>query len=71
MEGIIYYRKDAATAATKDDMYIVTKCGQKKIQKTTVGYQLLVQWNDQSESWIYLNDLKESHPIELSKFAKA
>ena len=42
MEGIIDYRKDAATAVTKDDMYIVTKRGQKNIRETTVGCQLLV-----------------------------
>ena len=38
MEGIIDYRKEAATAVTKDDMYIVTKNGQKNIRKTTVGW---------------------------------
>ena len=43
MEGIIDYWKDAATSVTKDDMYIVTKRGQKKIQNTIVGWQLLVQ----------------------------
>ena len=30
-------------------MYIVTKHGQKNIWNTTVGWQLLVQWRDQSE----------------------
>ena len=43
MEGIIEYWKDAATAVTKDGMYIVTKRGQKKIWKTTLGWKLLVQ----------------------------
>ena len=37
MEVIIDYRKVAATAVTKDEIYIVTKSGQKKIAKTTVG----------------------------------
>ena len=71
MEGIIDYWKDEATAITKYDMSIVTKCGQKKIQNTTVVWQLLVQWRDQSESWIHLKDLKKSHPIEAADFAKA
>ena len=31
MQGIIDYRKDAATAVTKENMYIVTKRVQKKI----------------------------------------
>ena len=48
MEGIIDCRKDAETDVTKDDIYIVTKRGQKNIWKTTVGWQLLVQWQEQS-----------------------
>ena len=71
MEGIIDYRKDTATAVTKDEMYIFTKRGKKNTQKTTVGWKLLVKWRDQSESWIHLKYLKESHPTEVAKFAKA
>ena len=43
MKGIIECRKDAATDVTKENMYIVTKRGQKKIWKTAVGWQILVQ----------------------------
>ena len=53
MEEIIEYRKDAETAVTKNNMYIVTKCGQKNIFKTTVIWQLQVQWRDQYESCIH------------------
>jgi hypothetical protein len=38
---------------------------------STVGWKLLVQWRDGSESWIQLNDMKESHPVETAEFAKA
>ena len=58
MEGIIDYQKDTEKSVTKDDMYIVTKRGQKKIWDTTVGWKLLVQWQDHSESWIHFNYLK-------------
>ena len=71
MEEIIDYWKDVATDVTKDNMYIVTKRGQKNIQKTTVVWQILVQWRDQSESWIHLKYLKESHPTEVADFAKS
>ena len=63
--------QDTATYVTKDDMYIVTKRVQQKIQKITVGWHLLVQWRDQSESWIHLKDLKKSHQIEVAEFSKA
>jgi hypothetical protein len=71
MEGIVDYRKDEATAVSKQDMYVVTKRGQKRLRKTTTGWRLLVKWKDQSESWIHLKDMKESHPIEVAEFAKA
>ena len=71
MEEIIDYCKDAVMAITKDDMYIVTKRGQNNIWKTTVGWQLLVQWRDHSESWIHLKYLKEFHPIEVADFANS
>ena len=44
MEWIIDYQKDVATAITKDDMYFVTKRGKNNILNTTLGWQLLVQW---------------------------
>ena len=31
----------------------------------------MVRWEDGSESWIPLKDLKESHPVELAEYAKA
>ena len=36
-----------------------------------VGWKLLVKWRDQSESWIKLSELKESHPVETAEFAKS
>ena len=70
MKGIIDYQKDAETYITKDNMYIVIKHAKKKIRKTAVGRQLLVQWRDQSDSWVHLKDLKEPHLIEVSEFYK-
>jgi hypothetical protein len=71
MEAIIDYRKDDAIAIPKEDMYVVTRRGQKRLRKTTIGWSLLVKWADGSESWIPLKDLKESHPCEAAEFAKA
>ena len=71
VEGIVGYWKDTVTFVTKDDMYIATKRGQKKIWMTIVRWQLLVHWREQYESWIRLKDLKESNPIEVAEFSKA
>ena len=71
VEGIIDHKMDTAVAIPKDDKYIVTRRGQKKLRKTTIGWKLLVKWKDESESWIHLKDLKESHPIEVAEYAKS
>jgi hypothetical protein len=69
MEAITNYRKDEAVTVPKNDKYITTTSGQKRLRKTTVGWKLLVKWADGSDTWIPLKDLKESHPIETAKFA--
>jgi hypothetical protein len=71
MEGIINYKKDDAVAIWKNDMYVVTRRGQKRIRKTTQGWKLLIKWANGSESWIALKDMKESHPVETTEFARA
>jgi hypothetical protein len=71
MNAIIDYRKNEDVAIEKADMYVVTRQGRKRPRKTTVGWSLLVKWADESESWIPLKDMKESHPCETAEFAKA
>jgi hypothetical protein len=71
MKAMTDYQKDNAVAVPKTDKHVITPSGQKRMRKTTVGWSLLVKWADGSESWTPLKDLKESHPIETAKFAKA
>ena len=71
MKGIIDYRKDEAVAIDKQDMYVITKSGQRRLRKTTQGWKLLIEWADGTESWIDLKTMKESHPTEVAEFAKA
>ena len=71
LAGIIDYKKDPDVAISKSDKYVVTKRGQRRLRRSTLGWKLLVQWKDGSEVWIPLKDLKESHPIETAEFAKS
>ena len=71
MEAIVDYQKDESVAVAKEDKYVYTKSGQRRLRQTTAGWKLLVKWRDGSESWIKLSALKESHPVELAEFAKA
>lgn len=71
MEAIVDHRRDPAVATSKDDKYVITKSGQKRLRKTTVGWKLLVRWRNGNEDWIPLKDLKESNPVETAEFARA
>ncbi len=53
------------------DKYFVTKSGTKRMRQTTVGWKLLVQWNDGSRQWIDLKILKESNPVLVAEYAMA
>ena len=50
MERIIDYQCDDLIAIPKVDKYITNGRGQRRLQKTTAGWKLLVKWKDQSES---------------------
>jgi hypothetical protein len=71
MEGIVDHRKDQNKAVSADDAHVTTKTGQKRLRKTTIGWDLLVRWKDQSESWVRLADMKEAHPVETAEYAKS
>ena len=70
LDSIIDYGTDG-NAVVKGNEYVVTRRGQKRIRKTTIGWKLLVAWKDGSEQWIPLSLMKESHPVEVAEFAKA
>lgn len=70
MDAIVDHERDDS-AVSMEDKYVVTKRGQRRLQKTTSGWKFLVKWRGGSETWIKLCDLKESHPIEVAEFAKA
>ena len=70
LEDIVGHRANDA-AVSKQDAYVVTKRGQKKLRKTTVGWDIQVLWKDQSTQWIPLREIKESNPVEVAEYAVA
>ena len=71
MEAIVDHRRDDEKALQHHDKYVQTKNGRRHLRKTTKGWELLIKWKDKSESWIKLADMKESHPVEVSEYARA
>ena len=70
LDGIVDYKK-LDNAISKEDKYIVTKSGQRRLRKSTIGWKLLVAWKDGSEQWIPLSAMKASNQIEVAEFAVA
>ena len=71
MDSIIDHCKDPSQAIPIEDKYITTKSGQRRLQKTTKGWKLLIKWKDKSKVWINLADMKEVHPVETAEYARA
>jgi hypothetical protein len=71
LDSVIDHRSDPDKAITRENMYVIDNHGTRKMRKTTMGWSLLVKWKDNSESWIPLKDMKESHPVETAEYARA
>ena len=48
-----------------------TSYGVNKRVITTKGWYLQVEWTNGNQSWVPLNELKESDPIKVAEYAKA
>ena len=70
LDSIIDYKSDDS-AITKDNMYIHTKSGQRRLRQSTAGWKLLVSFRDGAEQWMPLRTLKETNPVEVAEFATA
>ena len=58
-------------AAEKKTKLIFFKHVRHSMRKSTVGCKFRVKWKDGTTTWISLKDLKESNPIEVSKYVTA
>ncbi len=50
------------------DGYTISMNGNKVPKHTITGWKLLVEFNDNTTTWIPLKDLKDSNPIELAEY---
>ena len=66
--NIIDHKKDMS-ALTKENGFITLSGGQKKAKKTTRGWKILVEFDDDTTCWMPLKDVKEASPTELAEYA--
>ena len=67
-DSIIDHRKND-DAISKEDGYIISQNGVRRKIITTKGWELNVRWKDGSESWIPMNEIKESNPLEVAEYS--
>jgi len=68
MTGVIDHRSDGR-AVRKDDGFIKSESGNSVPRKTTVGWDLLIEWKDGTTSWLALKDIKDSYSVQVAEYA--
>ena len=68
LDDVIGHRK-LDSALSKDKMYVVTNRGNRKLRKTTIGWEFKILWKNGSTSWLPLREMKESNPVEIAEYA--
>jgi hypothetical protein len=68
MKGIIDHRSDGR-AVKKDDGFLKSKCGNSVPRKTTIGWNLLIEWKDGTTSWLALKDIKDTYSVQVAEYA--
>ena len=66
VKGIIYHKADGS-ALTKETGFTVLKGGHRKCKPTTHGWKVLVEWRDETTTWMDLKYVEEANPIELAE----
>ena len=62
-DEIIDHRTDGKEVKQQDAFLTTTRSGTRQRRETTMGWEILVQWKDQSRTWIALKDIKYSFPV--------
>lgn len=70
LKEIREHKKDASAIPVSDG-FVRSRSGNLHPKKTTRGWKLLVEWADESTTWVDLKDLKRSNPVELAEYAIA
>ena len=67
---IIDHRKNRRAISIADG-YERGPNGQRKPKKTTIGWDVLIEFKDGTTQWVPLKDVKDSNPVELAEYAVA
>ena len=68
-DEIIDHKKDGGAISIEDGF--TGEGTNRKPKKTTRGWKVLVQWKDESTSWVIVKDVRDANPVELAEYAVA
>ena len=68
IESILDHRTDQ-DVLPKSKKYIISKTGRRQMGKTTIGWSILVKWENGEEQWVPLRMMKLNHPIKMAEYA--
>ena len=68
LSAIIDHEVDRTVAIPKDESFHESNNIRRR-RVTTKGWKIKVEWKDGTSSWIPMNILKESNPVELAEYA--
>ena len=68
-DEIIDHKKDGGAISIEDGY--TGEGTNRKPKKTTRGWKVLVQWKDESTSWMSVTDVRDANPVELAEYAVA
>lgn len=69
LSNIIDHQRDDKIALPIAQGTYISRNGSTKRRITTKGWKLQVEWKDGTTSWIPLNVIKESNPVEAAEYA--
>ena len=55
----------------QQDAFITHKSGMRQQHETTIRWEILLLWKDKSSTWIALEDVKESYPVQLAEHSRS
>ena len=70
LDSILDFER-TSSAVDKDDAYVTTQSGRRRLHQTSQGLNLLISWKYCSEQWVPLKNMKECNPVEVAELAVA
>ena len=70
LDTIIYYYKDGHSVSN-EDKYVITRSGNRRLRKTTIGWKLSIKWKYETKEQVPLKLIQESKPVKVSDISMA